>query len=382
MPPPPPNLFAFAAKELSQDAILAWLLSWASSAYSEAPLHKPSRQFVAELLHHTGVLDGSGVERIADITDIAVQSDKIDIQARITLEDDTKASLIIENKTETSHHSDQLQRYAAKTRKRRPDDFLAGLYIKTGLVTDRDRRLPAPFKLIDRAQLLAMLYRCYEGVLNPILAEYLTYLESVEGRVQRICADVWEPSRCEAALQDACGQWHLMERIFRPDSEVKGHLYRSANVGGAPWTQFAFCELHHRLGWERLFWRIDVRHIRRKGPKMPYLALRQYERHDKSPERRKTKLARLSVLRRIFDRTFAQVSQSEGWRIQTGKVTTDRTGNRESEVGVFFIDSDRGDNLPDMLTEEIPVLHAVFIEKLMEAEWGNNVEHVKVKHLL
>ncbi|NEX23727.1 hypothetical protein G3480_26250 [Thiorhodococcus mannitoliphagus] len=47
-----PNLFAFATSELSQDAFLAWLLSWADPKY--AAFDPPVHQCAARLVQRAG----------------------------------------------------------------------------------------------------------------------------------------------------------------------------------------------------------------------------------------------------------------------------------------------------------------------------------------
>ena len=43
-----PNIFSYATSELSQDAMIAWLLQWASPEYGEADpdLHRTGKEFV------------------------------------------------------------------------------------------------------------------------------------------------------------------------------------------------------------------------------------------------------------------------------------------------------------------------------------------------
>lgn len=96
-----PNIFEFATSELSQDAMFAWLLSWADDKYltEDAELCRLGKAFVALL---TGMASN-------DVHNVKVgrQWEHIDVWAEIN--DDT--FLLIEDKTGTSIHDGQLQRY-------------------------------------------------------------------------------------------------------------------------------------------------------------------------------------------------------------------------------------------------------------------------------
>lgn len=99
-----PNLFAFATNELSQDAFLAWLIQWAdpSCAEHDPALHEAAQDFVRRLLG----LQGNSPEQINKV-EVERQWERIDVCADINGEH----LLIIEDKTGTHQHSEQLKRY-------------------------------------------------------------------------------------------------------------------------------------------------------------------------------------------------------------------------------------------------------------------------------
>ena len=55
--PKGPNLFTYSTKELSQDAMICWLIQWADAKYAgvDDQLHRCGRDFVAALLHQHDV---------------------------------------------------------------------------------------------------------------------------------------------------------------------------------------------------------------------------------------------------------------------------------------------------------------------------------------
>lgn len=100
-----PNIFDIATKELNQDAFITWLLQYADSKYLDADilLHKCGKTFVQELLK----------KQIPDFNEPILkvnagrQWENIDVWAEIN----DKYLIIIEDKTYSSHHSNQLERY-------------------------------------------------------------------------------------------------------------------------------------------------------------------------------------------------------------------------------------------------------------------------------
>ena len=99
-----PNIFGYATKELSQDAIICWLIAWAgrskSKVLEDEELRRCGLRFVNALLNHKR--DGKdAVELEGDVeTEIQKQERSIDILARINGEH----VLLIEDKTDTGDH--------------------------------------------------------------------------------------------------------------------------------------------------------------------------------------------------------------------------------------------------------------------------------------
>jgi hypothetical protein len=122
-----PNLFGFATKELSQDAFIAWLLQWASPECQnhDALLNNCARRFVTKLL-------SLQTKPPQDITIVKAgrQWENIDVWAEIN----EKHLLIIEDKTFTREHSNQLQTYRERaTAWCAENSFqLVCVYLKTG----------------------------------------------------------------------------------------------------------------------------------------------------------------------------------------------------------------------------------------------------------
>ena len=184
-----PNLFEYASKELSQDAMICWLIDWAGQRRAVAPedeeLRRCGRRFVCALLNHKR--GGKDPVELGDEfgTKILRQERSIDVLARI----DGEHVLLIEDKTGTKDHGKQLQRYY--------DDVLGGgtkfgevqernlypVYLKTGnqaLADDRRIEAIKPYKVFDRENFLNALNE-YKGH-NSILLDFRQHLRKWEDK--------------------------------------------------------------------------------------------------------------------------------------------------------------------------------------------------------
>lgn len=171
-----PNIFSYATSELSQDAMIAWLLQWASPEYGEADpdLHRTGKKFVRLL---AGKSDDFHIESV----DVGRQWENIDIWAEIN--DNT--FLIIEDKTGTTIHDDQLERYKISVKReysgKRTD--LCYAYVKT---SEEPRSVlmsieQSGFKTISRAEIL----RCLNGYRgnDTLMVSYRKHLQGIEDSV-------------------------------------------------------------------------------------------------------------------------------------------------------------------------------------------------------
>ena len=181
-----PNLFNYATKELSQDAMICWLIKWADDRYVDADraLNSCGRKFVRALLREHGAM--SLPESIE--TKIYRQDKGIDVLARVSPDH----VLLIEDKTGTKDHSGQLKRYYKRVIEGRSrlgavsEQNLYPIYLKTGNQSQRkDRRIEEategfyrPYRVFNRIEFLDVL-RSYKGD-HQALIDYRDYLERWE----------------------------------------------------------------------------------------------------------------------------------------------------------------------------------------------------------
>lgn len=183
-----PNIFNYATKELSQDAVICWLIDWAGRQdvqdKEDKDLRECGRRFVKALLaEHGASLAPDNEEEIK----IRQQDHSIDVLARINGQ-----VLLIEDKTSTSDHSKQLKRYYDAVVEGKTglgevhEEDLYPIFLKTGNQSRaEEKRIEESvetgkgYKVFNRKEFLEKALNGYEGS-NPILTDFRTYLQEWE----------------------------------------------------------------------------------------------------------------------------------------------------------------------------------------------------------
>lgn len=133
-----PNLFQFATKELSQDAVIAWLASWASDSNKvyDTAIHDTAKFFISSLYAKSKTVNCPNYITVR----VHRQMYKIDVVLELTHGSTTHA-IAIEDKTNSQHHSDQLKRYVGQMKDHKYDgknnySSILYIYFKTGFQED------------------------------------------------------------------------------------------------------------------------------------------------------------------------------------------------------------------------------------------------------
>ncbi len=186
----PPNLFAFATSELSQDAALAYLLSWAdpSHAATHPVLHSAGRDLLARLFakHDHPTPDPA--------LSVTAQRQVHYIDVLVTVGD--VAVVAIEDKTNTGHHSDQLARYLEVLRAHFPGRTHVPIFLKTGEQCDYADVHAKGWRVIERRDLLACLRPHADKTDHAILVDFVEHLEQIDRHVHAWTTaplDQWTP---------------------------------------------------------------------------------------------------------------------------------------------------------------------------------------------
>ena len=185
-----PNIFEYATKELSQDAMICWLIDWSrqpANEDEERALKRLGREFVSAMLSKHGVSLSGDIECV----EIHRQDHGIDVLARIRDESGTQHVLLIEDKTGTKDHSDQLVRYCNAVLSRETSvgevSGCCPIYLKTGNhslhhaweIEDKTRVDDRPgYKVFDRRDFLNVLNR-YLGN-DPLVNQFRSHLRRLE----------------------------------------------------------------------------------------------------------------------------------------------------------------------------------------------------------
>lgn len=181
------TIFDYSQKELSQDAFLAWFFKLADLETRE----EFSKQFpwkgeklangigecaTAVLRLFTGIVDLEPKK-----VEIYKQWEKIDLWVSIN----DKYSLIIEDKTSTSEHDDQLSTYKEKALSwcKENSQFLICVYYKTESFTVKEKKNVEGkgYSVFERSDVLNVMSR-YEDVIfqDDVLTSYYLFLKKKE----------------------------------------------------------------------------------------------------------------------------------------------------------------------------------------------------------
>ncbi|MFW6106720.1 MAG: PD-(D/E)XK nuclease family protein, partial [bacterium] len=171
----PPNIYEFATSELSQDATLAYILSYSKSEHREgyADLNRLGKLLLrslaraaAEAQGITSPLQGKPIEKI----EIKTQDKGIDVSVKVN----DAIWLIIEDKIMASEHSDQINRYVRRAKQSDGGRWhVMPVYVKTGNESRPGSDLPHGIFL--RKDLLAVLDQA-QDIDNTIVREFREHL--------------------------------------------------------------------------------------------------------------------------------------------------------------------------------------------------------------
>ncbi len=180
------TLFDFSQKELSQDAFLAWLFQFADENVKKEYISitgKPTKEVMNLGKCAVDILRlFTGIDTLEPKTiKVEKQREKIDVWVEI----DSKFSLIIEDKTETGEHDDQLSTYKKTAGKwcKKNNQQLFCCYYKTEFVTPEERKSVERqgYKVCERNDVLTILKKYKETILqNDITESYYSFIEKKE----------------------------------------------------------------------------------------------------------------------------------------------------------------------------------------------------------
>jgi hypothetical protein len=178
-----PSLFAFATSELSQDAFLCWLLSWADPQFRAADraLYDTAVTLLKSLL---ALPEGEWrIEPPTECTAVRIRRQYAHIDVLVLVNDDI--ALIIEDKTYTKEYSDQLRRYREAVQKAFPErKKVAAVYLKTGDESGWRTLKAAGYGCFQRRDLIKLLDDGErQGITNDIYRDFHYHLRRIDDAV-------------------------------------------------------------------------------------------------------------------------------------------------------------------------------------------------------
>lgn len=170
------NLFYYATSELSQDAFVCWLCSFAFNTNTDEALHKCAKQLLVMFVPELSNADFR-------LLDVERQVEHIDVL--LTLSANGKLyKVVVEDKTFTSEHHNQLERYLKQVELSYPNCVAKGVYYKTGFQCDLSAVIDAGYTIISREQMLQLLAPYTKQTTNQIFLDYFEYWNAFQQDVE------------------------------------------------------------------------------------------------------------------------------------------------------------------------------------------------------
>lgn len=360
-----PNLFNYATKELSQDAFLCWALEWRNIRGHQ--MCEFAYYLLASFLKDSIYKDQINPLDIENVK-LVRQYNNIDVLVLATLRNGLILPIIIEDKTDTSHHNNQLERYR-QTIIEAYTDFPEPIciYYKTGYIFEPFTEIEKHHYIVyDKLKMLKIMQVFQDSEMPLLFCDYYAYLvakQKYENNVISGFDRAVQYGDIDILTDTLCtdfAQWELMKKLT-VDIEVDAHnnIRRGNNPNGSPWTQY---DLDNSFLKEKdeLFYRID------KNKEGYYLSLRQYLKYDTPEFMNETgntdkellfqdKMKRLKLYRESFEKSVRELNDKI-------LIYTSNRGAYESEIGCF-----RLKNIDDLiwLKENLAAITNRFLQLLI-----------------
>ena len=193
-----PNIFEYATKELSQDAVICWLLAWAQPSMKclDEGMHEAGQIFLRSLLKlfekdedeeekEKEEVKEKDIPTLASLEsiDIKTQDKRADVTAILKCKPEEKYCLLIEDKTRTYENRDAMKKYINAIAKKYnlADNRILPIYFKTHPQSDLTKVREIGYKPYGLKDLLCALYKGKDkiGNRNLIYSQCLEYFQAL-----------------------------------------------------------------------------------------------------------------------------------------------------------------------------------------------------------
>lgn len=242
-----PNLFSYATSELSQDAFLCWFIAWADPTCEklDTSLHHAAVRFLKLMFSKHGI-DMPLIKSLQ----IKRQVDNMDV---FVVMNETYA-LIIEDKTYTNEHSNQLTKYRITTEQKEIYKNILPIYYKTGNQSDYTKVYDAGYQVIKRSEMIQLLEKGLNKIRSDIYNDYYRHLMHLEKRYQRFRSlpmDQWDHYSWHGFYTELqkhfAGNWGF---VSNPRGGFEGFWWNFRRLEN--------CRLHLQLEQDKLCIKIHV----------------------------------------------------------------------------------------------------------------------------
>ena len=256
-----------------------------------------------------------GNNRFEEYYDVEVkrQYKKIDVLVLYKDNQGQEYALIIEDKTNTSEHSNQIERYKAVIKEDFKNAIINVAYVKTGIIYDVDFRVIVKAFVVELIDILNVIKKYASEESSEILLDYYNCILAINEERENII-NLINNGQYSKALEHEYGQYIFLDKVF--NNRTKGtklgkyyidaennpevyidEIYAGSNLDGTPWTQYCFwgkeypeqIKNSNEIEYHYLFWRIDHQWEKvgddQYVPKY-YIALRHYDQNAHSKDER------------------------------------------------------------------------------------------------
>ena len=233
-----PNIFEYATKELTQDAIFCYILDC---------FNYPHKRIIAK--DFLKLIEFDEIDRITEMS-IKRQEDHSDIKAYISFEHRNPKIILIEDKIFTSTHDNQLERYKNDTANRHKlnKEDITGIFFKIGKPTIREITdcEKANFKILDYIKFAEYIKSISEkDDLLKMFSEFFDNRVSLCRKIDDLNFDYIDDLTLIEILNDRYGlrkftEW-LLKQVFK-DTKNEYNIKKQYDVNnyGRPCTQYTF----------------------------------------------------------------------------------------------------------------------------------------------
>lgn len=172
------NLFTYATSELSQDAFICWLASYAlEGAQCDFALQECAKEMVTMF-----VPELCGQEYT--LTEVQRQVHHVDVLLTVQTSEGSY-KIIVEDKTYTKEHNNQLKNYLDVIKKNNAGCIVRGVYYKTGFQCDMSTVEDAGYTIITRLQILQLMEKYVSLTQNQIFLDYFEYWDNFQKETEQ-----------------------------------------------------------------------------------------------------------------------------------------------------------------------------------------------------